>query len=114
VSPPYFEGRFSNGPVWIEALAESYFHEQSSAHLLNYAFGGAVVKEENTGPIFSLKLEIATYLGAHQDKADENSLFIIWIGGNNYLMTPKDVEGTLAQANTGIKHGLQTLIKAGA
>jgi phospholipase/lecithinase/hemolysin len=113
-SPPYYKGRFSNGPVWAEVLAESYFHDKANDHLQDYAFGGAAIAEEDNDDVFSLQLEIATYLGAHQDKADENSLFVIWIGANNYLMTPPDVDGTLANVSKGIKSGIQSLIKAGA
>ncbi|MBA2652368.1 MAG: SGNH/GDSL hydrolase family protein [Tatlockia sp.] len=113
-SPPYFKGRFSNGPVWIEDLAELYFHENSKAHLQNYAFGGAAIADEDNDGVFSLKLEVDTYLGAHQDKAAANTLYIIWIGANNYLMTPKDADGTLASVNTGIRKSIKTLTKAGA
>jgi phospholipase/lecithinase/hemolysin len=41
---PYFEGRFSNGPVWVEAMAEQLGLPAPSASLLggtNYAWGGA-------------------------------------------------------------------------
>lgn len=113
-SPPYYAGRFSNGPVWVEKLAEACFPKNGSAHLQDYAFGGAAIIEEEDDIVFSLKLEVATYLSAHQDKADENSLFILWIGANNYLMAPPNVEETLTQVNTGIRHGLQRLVKAGA
>ena len=113
-SPPYYEGRFSNGPVWVEALAESYFHEKSKKHLQDYAFGGAAIPEEYNEDVMSLDREIALYLAAHHEKASDKSLYIIWIGANNYLMTPKDVEGTVAIVNKGIKKGVKTLIKAGA
>ena len=33
--PPYYKGRFSNGPVWVEYLAD-YLH----AKLHDFAFGG--------------------------------------------------------------------------
>ncbi|CAG8470722.1 14809_t:CDS:2 [Cetraspora pellucida] len=35
-SPPYFHGRLSNGPLWID-----YFASKIDAKLNNYAFGGA-------------------------------------------------------------------------
>jgi len=38
-SPPYFEGRFSNGPVWNEYLADDL-----GIPLINRAFGGATTK----------------------------------------------------------------------
>lgn len=112
-SPPYYKGRFSNGPVWIEHLAQSYFPTNSAAHMVNYAFGGAGVSEEE-GILFSLKHEIDSYLLTHDNKADVNSLFIVWMGSNNYLNEPDDVDQALAEVNIGIKHGLQQLAKAGA
>src|SRR6188472_2981783 len=45
--PPYFAGRFSNGPVWVEHLVASYFPNDPSSHLFDYAFGGAGVSEED-------------------------------------------------------------------
>src|SRR5262245_4760808 len=39
-SPPYFEGRFSNGPTWAEHLGK-YYHDKNSASYRNYAYGGA-------------------------------------------------------------------------
>src|ERR1700755_1796910 len=36
VSPPYFEGRFSNGPVAVEDVASHF-----GVPLLDFAFGGA-------------------------------------------------------------------------
>lgn len=113
-SPPYYKGRFSNGPIWAEVLAESYFHKKARSRLQDYAFGGAAIAEEDNQDVFSLGLEISTYLSAHQDKADENSLFVIWIGANNYLVNPTDVDGTLTNVNQGIRSGIKNLVKAGA
>lgn len=115
-SPPYFNGRFSNGPVWVERLAEVYFPGQGASHLTDYAFGGAGVSEnpEDDDTLFTLKREIDSYLLAHQDRADSKSLFIVWIGANNYFAIPEDVEGSVALVNEGIKHSLQRLSAAGA
>jgi phospholipase/lecithinase/hemolysin len=35
-SPPYYEGRFSNGPVWVDYLAQDL-----GIDLVNMAYGGA-------------------------------------------------------------------------
>lgn len=115
-SPPYYEGRFTNGPVWVEQLVKSYFPTNSTAHLLDYAFGGAGISQDpdDDDSLFTLKSEMDTYLHAHQDKADENSLFIVWIGANNYLGVPDEVEKTLIDVNAGIAAGLQRLADAGA
>lgn len=113
--PPYYVGRFSNGPVWVEHLAASYFPNDPSKHLLNYAFGGAGVSEEDGDDVlFTLRREVNTYLLSHDDKASEDSLFIVWIGANNYLGMPTDVEQTLQQVNTGITHSLTRLVEKGA
>ncbi|KTD16586.1 GDSL family lysophospholipase PlaA [Legionella jordanis] len=114
-SPPYYEGRFTNGPVWVERLTEAYFPGAIKEHLSDYAFGGAGVSEDpEDDTLFTLKKEIDTYFLAHNDKADENSLFIIWIGANNYLGIPDDTEEALNQVKEGISHGLKRLADAGA
>lgn len=114
-SPPYYEGRFSNGPLWIEHLVASYFPNDPASHLQDYAIGGAgVSEEEGDDVLFTLRKEISTYLLAHDDKASPDSLFIIWIGSNNYLGMPSDTEQTLKDVNTGITHSLQRLADKGA
>lgn len=115
-SPPYFEGRFSNGPVWIERLIASYFPDNPESHLNDYAVGGAGVSEEDDDDdvLFTLRREIKTYLSTHGDKASEDTLFVVWIGANNYLGVPSEIEQTLTDVNTGISHGLQTLVEKGA
>ena len=116
LSPPYFEGRFSNGPIWVEHLVASYFPTDSNTHLLDYAYGGAGVSRDDDQEevLFTLKREIVKYLDDHQGKADPNSLFIVWIGSNNYIGSPDDVEGTLSLVNRGITANLKRLADAGA
>ncbi|AUH70767.1 lysophospholipase A [Legionella sainthelensi] len=115
-SPPYYEGRFTNGPVWIEHVIASYFPENPGAHLLDYAFGGAGVSEEEGADdvLFTLRREINNYLLAHHDKASEDSLFVIWIGANNYLGLPSEVDKSLQEVNLGIVNSLHRLVKKGA
>lgn len=115
VSPPYYEGRFSNGPVWPELLVKSYYPNALNEHLLDYAYAGAGVEEEvDDEPIFTLHSEIDSYFLAHQDGADENSLYVIWIGANNYLAVPENVEESVRKVNDGITRGLKRLVSKGA
>ncbi len=113
-SPPYYQGHFSNGPIWIEYLLDSYFPENGSAHLLNYAFGGAAVSHERDENSFTLKREIDLYLSGNQQKADSTSLFIVWIGSNNYMSVSEDAETTLLQVNNELTQDLTHLGDAGA
>ncbi|MBA4696411.1 MAG: SGNH/GDSL hydrolase family protein [Legionella sp.] len=116
-SPPYFEGRFSNGPVWVEYLTRVYFPTQEMENYLSdYAFGGAGVAESlmNGSPLLTLKKEVDTYLLANHDKADPNRLYLLWIGANNYLGVPSAADDVPNQVNTGISEQLKRLVKAGA
>lgn len=120
ISPPYFNGRFSNGPLWIELLAQSYYpNGDSKAHLLNYAFGGAGVSDDvdddmDAEALFNLRREMDSYLLSHQDKADPDSLFVVWMGSNNYLGVPDDAESAVNEVISGLKHSLETLVEKGA
>lgn len=121
ISPPYYQGRFTNGPLWIEKLTEHYYGESAALHLLDYAFAGAGVSESEdedddfeTGALFSLKREVDSYLLSHRDKADESALFVIWIGSNNYIALPDEPEKTLLAVNDGIQNEVERLVAHGA
>lgn len=118
-SPPYYKGRFSNGPVWVEMLAASYFPNDPDTHLLDYAIGASGVSEEDDedgkeSVLLTLKKQLKTYLADHDDKANPDDLYIVWIGSNNYLGLPDDLEKSLIDVNAGIEHGIQLLVSKGA
>ena len=117
ISPPYFEGRFTNGPVWIEHVMNHYYPDNAREHLLNYAFGGSGVGEDEDDPdesIFTLRSEVDSYLLAHQDRADADSLFVLWMGANNYIAGPDNPEQTITQVNKGIVRQAERLVQKGA
>jgi phospholipase/lecithinase/hemolysin len=118
ISPPYYQGRFSNGPVWIENVVKHYYPEDSNAHLLNYAFGGAGVAEnaedDEDDTLFTLHHEVDSYLLTHHDQADAQSLFVVWMGANNYLAFPDDPEQSVLAVNQGIYQELERLVSKGA
>jgi phospholipase/lecithinase/hemolysin len=82
---PYFQGRFSNGPVWVEYLTDSL-----GIQATNYAVGGATTGSKNTlilnNPLGlpGLTQQIQGFLGANQ-AADQDALYIIGAGANDYL-----------------------------
>jgi phospholipase/lecithinase/hemolysin len=78
--PPYFQGRFSNGPVWVERLAEKLGIHRD--RITNLAWGGATTGNDEKVP--SLLTQTREFVA--KDRAiDPNALAIVWIGGNDYL-----------------------------
>lgn len=87
-SPPYNDGRFSNGQIWVELLAE-----RLNTPLVDEAFGGATTGTQNTLdttlpglPLPGLQQRIANF-AVNNPVADSNALYTIWIGANDYLPT---------------------------
>ena len=117
MSPPYFKGRFTNGPVWVELLTDMYYPQKhSQAHLLDYAFGGAGISAnvEDDEVLFTLRREVDSYFLSHDDKADDSSLYVIWIGANNYLSVPEDQDAEVNLVISNIQHEVDRLLKKGA
>jgi len=98
VSPPYFMGRFTNGPVWIEGLAERFGLQvaPSLAGGTNFAFGGAETEQEVEelfeaevdGFIPSLRLQVLNFLASDFidnpfNGADADALYVVWGGPND-------------------------------
>ena len=113
-SPPYYEGRFSDGPVWAEHLVKSYYPNNPDQYLLDYAVGGAGVSEEDDEVLLTLKKQVNNYLLAHHNLANADDLYVVWIGANNYLGLPEDTEQALREVNEGIVHSVQNLVEKGA
>ena len=88
--PPYWQGRFSNGPVWLEYVSEAYGLTTTVGSLSeqgdNRAFGGA-----QTGQGFSYLLlpnvgtQIGNYLANVQTAIPSNDIIALWAGGNDFL-----------------------------
>ena len=108
-SPPYFKGRFSNGPNWVDYLGQDLglspvpvtclpFLSPSQVPVtclpfvspsqgINFAFGGATTGNTNTIPIPGLPgldQEIQAFKGLIP-VADSNGLYVVYAGANDYL-----------------------------
>ena len=88
---PYYNGRFSNGPIWIEHVAGGLGLAMAPALAggTDYAFGGAFATAPQTipggGTIPSVPQQVALYLSQHGGKADPKALYVIEGGGNDIL-----------------------------
>lgn len=115
VCPPYYKGRMTNGPVWAELLVDSYFPGAVDKHLLDYAYAGAAVaSEDDDEPLFTLNSELQSYFLSHQEKANDHTLYVVWIGANNYLGLPENADKTVQDVADGIKRSLKQLADKGA
>jgi phospholipase/lecithinase/hemolysin len=89
-SPPYFNGRFSNGPIWVDhiASARNLPMTPSLAGGNDYCVGGAHATgpvPTPGGPIPSVPQQVGLYLSQHGGKADPKALYIILGGGNDII-----------------------------
>ena len=114
VTPPYYAGHFSNGPLWIEYLYDSYFPETYRIGLQDYAVGGAgaVLSRKENLP-FTLTAELNDYLYWNTYGRKETSLFVIWIGANNYINGPSNVDELTNGVVANIGNVTEKLISAG-
>lgn len=94
-SPPYWNGRFSNGPTWAEDLAK-YYYDKYYLPSENFALGGATTVFHMPSSKFmstsTLEIEISAFLIENLFKNKSNVLFVIWIGANDYLYLPPDTD----------------------
>ena len=93
--PLYYNGRFSNGPIWVDHIAGAYglTLTPSLQGGTDYAFGGAKVTANVPIPginesIPSVGEQVLAYLRQHNGKADPHALYIVTGGGNDILDAP--------------------------
>jgi thermolabile hemolysin len=103
-NPPYFEGRYSNGQVWIEHLAAQL--ALTPDHNTNFACGGATTETSSLNGIPGLGGQVQNFVKATQ-KLDPKGLYVVWAGANDYLYgatNPTIVLENLSQAIGAIAH----------
>ena len=125
--PPYFNGRFSNGPTWVELLAGAPMNQPfltgNVSGNVNLAFGGS--RTDNApnlnGPIPSLPTQIATFM-ALGGQISARDTVTLWGGANNIFQyftanpvpTPAGIVATSTGAATDIVAMTNQLIGVGA
>jgi phospholipase/lecithinase/hemolysin len=113
-NPPYYQGHFSNGPVWVENLTRTIFPKAKLKNkLLDYAMGGAWAESRyysGQSIPFSLWSEVEefnNYLSHGTDYNKSNYLYTVWIGANDFLNgrddVPDAVKSTIAETESQIK-----------
>ena len=126
-SPPYFNGRFSNGPLINEILAEEIGLSASTPSLAggnNYAFGGSELGSgddggENNGGEPSVGEQINLYLA--EDTPTATDVFFISAGSNNIVSdlggTPAEILANIPETDevlADLTENITTLAAAGA
>lgn len=114
-SPPYFAGRFSNGAVWSEVVAAHY--QQHNIGYDNYAIGGETVILHN--PVdgylpFTITASLYDYLLRTMYSDRSNTLFVIWIGANDYLPGAENPDALSSHVISNIQSMVDSLIYHGA
>lgn len=105
-SPPYFQGRYADGLVWTEYLAQQLKIDANAN--ANFAYGGATTGNSQQVP-FGLLTQIDRYQ-ASDSTASTNALYIIWAGANDYLGGGNSTNLPVENSVTAVK----SLVQAGA
>ncbi|WP_083338621.1 SGNH/GDSL hydrolase family protein [Chromobacterium sphagni] len=88
----WYLGRFSNGPVWVEYLAQ-----QLRLPLYNWAIGGSAADQHLVVPGLLQQVESwRQYMQKASGYRPENTLFTMLIGGNDLLNYGRSVEQVIA------------------
>lgn len=104
-NPPYFEGRYSNGQVWIEHLTRKL----SIQRVNNFAYGGATTTGDRNSLVPGLVSQVQLFTQSQRNFNTE-ALYVLWAGANDYLQGVADP----AIPVRNITSAIATLSNAGA
>lgn len=114
-SPPYYDGRFSNGPVWVEDFAANFglAVRPVLGGGTNYAVGGA--KAGSSADRLPYQAELYLLLSAFS-RADPRALYVVFGGGNDIRSAQKlsDPSPAIAHAALSIRRMIERLAAHGA
>ncbi|MEH2446706.1 MAG: SGNH/GDSL hydrolase family protein [Nostoc sp.] len=127
-SPPYFEGRFSNGPNWVDYLGDQLglkptlfttIPSTPPTQGINFAIGGAssglgnaVLPDSNLPGVLGQVRDFAETLKANNQTANPDALYTLW-GGANDLLFANSPNSSKNPINN-ISLALNTLVGVGA
>ncbi len=106
-NPPYFQGRYSNGQVWVEYLASKLSLDAKQS--ANFAFGGAMTGKVSNNGIPGLLGQVENFT-KNQLNRNDSELYVIWAGANDYIYGVAD--STTPVRN--ITQAVESLLNAGA
>lgn len=115
---PYYTGRYSDGPVWVEYLAAGIGHADAAKASRtggnNYAYGGALTAG---GGIPSVLAQIGAFSSDHA-VADPNALYVLLAGGNDMRAArsgnPANIGAAAVAATDNLKTAIGLLAGKGA
>ena len=117
-SPPYDNGRFSNGPLWSERLAAALGGSATPSLFggTNYACAGATVMDFGR-PTPEIPQELGMYFAKTGGVASSNALYVI-LGGANDIndagKNPATAGANIVMAATAVDSMVEALYAAGA
>ena len=135
VSPPYYQGRFSNGPNWVEDLASAYGLGPLAPSLkggTDYAFGGArsgvrgssIPLLPHTAEIPTTLEQVRAFLLLQGLNVSPTALYTVWSGANDVIaagVAYSDKTATPSQLTAGVDQAaafevtaIKELVAAGA
>ena len=113
IVPPYYQGRFCNGPNWVDQL--------DLLKKENYAFGGATTDSQfvqgytrsNTVKAPGVRQQIAEYREKFAEAiiGHPRTLHVVWVGGNDFVFNHSAQPQMIANS---LINCLKDLIAAGA
>lgn len=104
--PPYFRGRYSNGPVWVDYLASQLKLTTNLEN--NFAYGGATTGASRELPL-GVITQIQRFTTTHSS-ANPKALYIVWAGANDYFRGTADPSTPV----NNLMNAVQSLVTAGA
>jgi len=113
LSPPYYEGRFTNGENWLDVMAK-----HTGVPVLVHAYGGAWAEPLGDSGLlvpFDINEQVGFYIFENLlDRHKDRHLFVIWAGSNDYLEGRQDVEYATTNTVKNIEKQVERLIYHGA
>lgn len=103
--PPYYDGRWTDGPNWVDYFPGLAHLSPATAYLQNHGTNFAV--GGSSSPL--LGVQITIYLAANGGHANKDDLYAIWIGADDFSAGVN----TSTTVNS-IQAGLALLSAAGA